>query len=474
MERAARLKTDHRGTRAVQSLIERAPATGSLALWMQHRDVDELALGAPIATDGQTVRYAPAFAELVLPAQVGWVAHQILHVAFLHVPRRERLRHLLGDVDDVLYNACADALVNSTLSHLPWLQLPTGAMHVEKLVQRVLHRDMSVDAALLHYDVERLYREIDDRAARGGRSSRRGGTARNDPQSGRGANTRGGTGAESERQTSADAGDGGGQQERGEGAVRADGPRSSTVRAMQAGSQRDLLAGDDMQRPEDGAQQIRDWSERLTRGHASDGQFSILRSLGADVPRSRVPWQQVLRSRLSRALVREPEVSWSRPARSWLANQGRDRSGRRLPFEPGTVSARQVPRLGIVLDVSGSIDQPLLARLGAQLNAIARRTRAHCTVIVGDDQVRHVVTHNPDGSGTVSAVDLTAFEISGGGGTNFVPLLNEAARHQPDYVVVLTDLDGPAGERPMFPVLWAVPAASALLPVPFGTRLIIE
>ena len=60
----------HRGTRAIQHLVEFAPSTGSLALWVHHRDVADTA--APlVATDGHTLFYGPGFADLPLPRQAG-------------------------------------------------------------------------------------------------------------------------------------------------------------------------------------------------------------------------------------------------------------------------------------------------------------------------------------------------------------------------------------------------------------------
>ncbi|MFY7855528.1 MAG: DUF2201 family putative metallopeptidase, partial [Rubrivivax sp.] len=114
----------HRGLDAVTHLLEHAPGTGGLALWMAHRDLDDdpdrgVAL---VQTDGRTLFYAPAFEDLPLPRQVGWVAHVMLHVALRHVARREALRALRGGVDDTLFNLCADAVVNSTLAHVDWLE----------------------------------------------------------------------------------------------------------------------------------------------------------------------------------------------------------------------------------------------------------------------------------------------------------------------------------------------------------------
>jgi predicted metal-dependent peptidase len=64
--------------------------------------------------------------------------------------------------------------------------------------------------------------------------------------------------------------------------------------------------------------------------------------------------------------------------------------------------------------------------------------------------------------------------FAGGGDTDFTPLLAEAARHRPDLIVVLTDLDGPARQRPACPVLWAVPEANRDAVAPFGRVIVLE
>jgi hypothetical protein len=44
-----------------------------------------------------------------------------------------------------------------------------------------------------------------------------------------------------------------------------------------------------------------------------------------------------------------------------------------------------------------------------------------------------------------------------GGGTAFAAVIEEAGRLDPSALVILTDLEGPAGPAPAFPVIWAVP-----------------
>src|SRR4051812_21784064 len=144
-------------------MVEHAPSTGSLALWIRHQDLPT-GVEAPLAaTDGTTIYYSAGFEALPFPEQVGLVAHEVLHVALRHAQRFIDLQRLLGDVDLQLYTICADAIVNSTLGHLNWLRLPASGVHLEQLLASCLDVKQDAEAALLRWDVEQLYRAIDDR-----------------------------------------------------------------------------------------------------------------------------------------------------------------------------------------------------------------------------------------------------------------------------------------------------------------------
>ena len=419
----------HRGTRAIERMVEFAPGTGGLALWMGHRDLDAGDPDAPAAlllTDGTTLLYRPAFADLGLDEQTGRVAHAVLHVALRHVQRLAALQARTGDADPELFNTCADAIVNSALGHLGWLSLPPGAIRLEQLLLEVLAVAPDPVRALLEWDVERLYRAIDDRRPAGGRDA-----------SNRGSNR--------------------------------DGPRAARVRALGAGTPPDLLPQAVAQEaPEEQVAAAREWAERMLRAHAGDGEHSMLRALLADLHRPRTPWEQVLRTRLARSLATRPEPSWSRPSRSWIANQGRGGPNRRMPWEPGLTGTRRVPRLAVIVDVSGSVDDALMARFAREVEAITRRTESGLVLIVGDDRVRRVERFAPGRS------TLREVTFHGGGGTDFTPLLEEATAHDPDIAVVLTDLQGPARHRPRCPVLWAVPREHAAAVAPFGRTVVLD
>ncbi|MBK1646399.1 hypothetical protein CKO25_17455 [Thiocapsa imhoffii] len=454
----------HRGTRAIQRMVEFAPSTGGLALWVKHQDLPAEINPGLIATDGATIFYAADFERLPIAAQTGLVAHEVLHIALRHPQRYLELRQLLGDVDLELFNVCADAIVNSTLSHLSWLQLPLSAVHLEQLLLSTLGITQGVEQALLEWDVERLYRAIDDRQP--ATSSQRE-SSRRRREGGRGDRRPGEDGQRDETPSDTSR----------HTQTREDGPMSARVRAMGAETPVDLFPQpDESAHPELEAEQAREWSERILRAHAGDGVHSMLRTLIADRPRVRTPWEQSLRTLLARGLSLQPDLSWSRPSRSYLANQGRIGGRRpgtverrvRMPWEPGISAAKAVPRLVVIVDVSGSIEDPLMERFASEIEAITRRLEAALVLVIGDRQVQRVAHFEPGRS------DLRKIAFEGGGGTDFTPLLEEADRHGPDIGVVLTDLDGPTRFRPHWPVIWAVPEGIDSPTQPFGRKLLLH
>ncbi len=448
----ARMPNDHRGTRAIQRMVEFAPSTGGLALWVKHHDHPPTSDAPAVTTDGNTLFYGPSFEALPLPEQIGLVAHEVLHIALRHPHRYLELKQLLGDVDLKLYNICADAIVNSSLSHLSWLRLPRGAILLEDLLWTTLGTKMDAQTALLQWDVERLYRTMDDRE--------------DNTQSGKSDKKRQQSGGSEQSESGSDKNEQVSASKQIED--RKNGPKSSRAKKMGADILMDLVPTPDPNAPPEAeAQQALLWSERVQRSHASDGLHSMLRALLADLPKVRTPWEQVLRTQLARSLSKKVDISWSRPARSYIANQGRC-GDRHMPFEPGFSLAKPTPRLVVIVDVSGSVDDKLLDRFALQIEAITRRQEASLVLIIGDDRVRKVARYEPGVS------NLREIAFMGRGDTDFTPLLMEAEKHRPDITVVLTDLDGPARYRPRWPVIWAVPEADEAAVAPFGRKVVLS
>lgn len=147
-----------------------------------------------------------------------------------------------------------------------------------------------------------------------------------------------------------------------------------------------------------------------------------------------------------RAMLRQFIVEMARDDYSWM------RSNRRFAAHglhlPGLYS-EQMGEIAVVVDTSGSIDQVTLSAFAAEIDAIRAQARPSKTyVIYCDADVQHVDEFTP--------TDEFKIEAHGGGGTDFRPPFTwlEERSITPRCLVYLTDMLGPFGDEPSYPVMW--------------------
>lgn len=180
-----------------------------------------------------------------------------------------------------------------------------------------------------------------------------------------------------------------------------------------------------------------------------------LAKIVGEATKSRVDWKSVLR----RFLTERAKVDWSyaRPKRRFLADD------MYLPSLAGEAMGSIV----VAVDCSGSVfDDATLAEFAGELNAIVSDVKPKSTkVIYFDSQVLKTVEYAQGEEIKLSAI--------GDGGTDFAPIWEaiEASQDIPAACIVLTDLYGPHGASPEFPVLWASNGAQS---APFGEVLSIK
>lgn len=402
------------GEVALAKLLEDMPAFAGLALWLRH--VERPGLETLAATDGINVFYGPGFAKLSLKEQMTVMAHEVLHAALQHPLRGARFhKWSTTPVDHSLLNIAADALVNEALSALRWVSFPDGGVRLAALMKtaqanflrsgRMPAEGGIFEKPASHWSMESLYLFLADSRSPAGKPFQQGGLdlmfAENPDQAETGV---GGNDA-------ADRGPAEGVNER----------------------------------------RTQEWNKRLSRLAIGRKGADILRALQGDLPRSTTPWDVLMRRLVMHALQPNNEPTWLRPSRRGL-------------LEPGLRKTKPAPRLAVCVDTSGSIDESILRRFGAEMRAIAGQTGAEMTVIVCDAAVTEV--HKP----RQGADPLIGVKMRGGGGTDFRPAFARAAQDKPDALVFLTDLMGTFPERPVsWPVFWAVPVASNTDPTaPFG------
>lgn len=165
-----------------------------------------------------------------------------------------------------------------------------------------------------------------------------------------------------------------------------------------------------------------------------------------------VDWRAYLRLFIERTA--RNNYAWLPPNRRYLAY------GLCLPG----LHSRELDRVVVAVDTSGSIDDRTLSGFVAEVSSILEEYDTEIEVVYCDNQVR--------GSLRVSRQDLPLrLEPSGGGGTDFRPVFAWVAQEglTPSCLVYLTDLECRRFPEPApdYPVLWVQWGEAEYAP-PFG------
>jgi len=401
---------------ALRGLSETDPAMAALALWCDHRDAD---LTGMAETTGTTILYGPAFEGLPRHEQTGLAAHHILHAALRHSARMALMQARMGEgFQPDLYAIATDAIVNEAVLAAGHA-LPRPAMRLTELLAAIGHPAPAAEALAL-WDADRLYLSL----LSGGRKGRS---------------------AEAARAMAAASAT----------------PAADLHPVPDAGTEGD-------------ARTAADWRAHVSRameaGRLAGRGIGMVGHRMADLPHSATPWERVLRGLLSRATLPDAAPSHRRPARTWIASEAHARTtGAPTPaFQPGTARTKAVPRIAVALDTSSSIDDTRLAMFMAEVAGIARRTTAEVHLLPFDEAAGTALRLDP----ATWASQIATLNLARGGGTAFAPVIARAVTLGASILVLLTDLDGDPGPAPRgLPVIWAVPAALAPSPPPFGQML---
>lgn len=202
------------------------------------------------------------------------------------------------------------------------------------------------------------------------------------------------------------------------------------------------------------------WRERLKRASAGSQPGSILREVLKDLPTTKTPWQKHFREFLIANVMPTTTADWARPSRRLLASKGRLGY-----YEPGVQRELGVRKAGIVIDTSGSIDEELLNLFIMETNTIMEQTGCHVVLISADHVVQSV--------DYFTEKITSKYKCKGGGGTSFVPALEELKKHEVDCCVYLTDMCGEFPPKaPGYPVMWAT--MNPEMKAPFGKMVEVE
>lgn len=436
---ASRMRPD------LEAAIEYLPGLAGLALWCRFADTEDADTIA--YTDGSTI-YAGAGYEKFEEKERRFIClHEILHIALCHPQRFAELERCDAvGFNPQLLNIAADAIINVSLENLTGLNTPADAWTLSGIwqcLEKAEGANKPPDAVVKSIPI---YYSFNSTA-----------------QTRKIANLTRAEFVQASRWSC----------EELYYFLKSHCQSQTELYAILAESDgRDPLAGD--LRPQgrgaskpnespvfagDSNQEKRTWQQRLSllRGSVPE----LFDRLIKELPRVETPWEQIFRSIVQTAFQEATHKNYSRPNRRWLALEGdyKSQAGVNLPFAPDTIKKRGT-RLAVALDTSGSIDEGLLGRFTSEIAAMCHFNQRNLVLLIGDAAVHQITEIDWRDAGC----ELSRIKYTGGGGTDFRPLIEAAAEYEPDALVYLTDLYGETGAAPGFPVIWATHGAAGSAP----------
>lgn len=375
-----------------------------------------------MATDGKHLYYNPVFVDgLSMNQLMGVIAHEVFHVANLHHTRRKGR-------DPKEWNVAADLAANPILVK-EGFELPVGAL---------------LDPAYDGKSAEEIYR-LREQQKQEQEQEPQSGEDQSEEQSG-----------DEEQETGA------GAQGDEEGDDEGEGSGEEGTPGGDPGGCGEILdaANDDGSAPSpaelseiEADEQVKVAQAHNLAKQAGQGSTDQDRMLG-ELKQAQQDWKEELRRFI---LQRDKsDATWNRPNRRFVSQ------GLCLP----SLQADAMGEMVVAIDLSGSVSG-WISEFCAELKAIKEETRpTKLTVIYFADGVTGVDEFTAD-------EDLIV-KPRGGGGTDFRPVFKYLEDHDvnPDCVLVLTDLYGPAPtEAPMYPVLWC---STTQEKEPWGERITLR
>ena len=425
--------------KARADLVLEHPFFATLALRLELRE-DHACVSA--WSDGVVLGYNPAYiASQSLDAVKGMQCHEVLHLACGHHTRR-------GHRDPGLWNRACDLAINPILL-AAGITLPRGYL------DDPAHHGKSADTIYeqLVADLEKSRGGAENGADQDAAPDEDMDAASGGAPSLGGRDRVGASGGTDDQRSGFRQASGGGGQSAGPG-DNADPGMSGEVRD----APRQALDSDGDQTGPDQDDQWRMALTQAARVASEAGNMPAdLERLISSLLAPRLGWRDLLRRFL--AETARNDFSWVRPNRRHI------HAGLYLPG----LDSPELATIAVAVDVSGSVDQPLLDAFAAEVSAVLEDFDARLELLTCDVALTS--------RRTLTRQDLPlSLRTTGGGGTDFRPPFQNLEQDgvYPACLVYFTDLQcARYPEEPLFPVLWITPDKPERQP-PFGEVVVME
>jgi len=370
------------------------------------------------ATDGRKIYFNPSVLNAMPIEQVeGLLCHEVLHVLMLHPIRMKGMDHDLA-------NQAGDYVINGMIRRAG-MKLPEGGLYDEKLSAA----DMSIEK--VYHILKKQEQEQKNPSGRGtpqkgGKSENAQKTPGNEPQSNEEQKDDEGAGGEGENEATDKAeGENPEPWETGEFIE----PKNEEGRSLSEAEISQLEA--DTKITMTNAEQAAKQAGKMPLGMDRTIQDVLVKK--RDI-------EDILRDFVQKSLF--GDYTYERPNRRHLYHD---------IYMP-TIRGRELPKVLMIMDTSGSINQNQVDYFNAKLNSILQEYRTIIHVVYVDTRAHDGGEFYPEDL----PVKLTA---KGGGGTDYRPGFIFSEDHEIDPAICIYLTDGYCDtfpDEPEFPVLWAL------------------
>jgi predicted metal-dependent peptidase len=359
----------------IAALVHREPLIGIFLKRTWIYESNEYPM--PSWTDGLRIYVnPPIFLNFSKPERASILAHEVLHIFELHIPRSKSL-----GVPRAIANIAADAKVNQHLSESN-MQIPRNAVTL-RTVSSMTGVGESELAKMSFEEIARLL-------ARNVCSGRQGGS---------------GAGCDGSNCSSCTGGDGAGDL--------VETSRCSRGNVLNEGDAGDENAGSDEIANRAAKKAVETYTVAKTAGTVPGWAERIV----GEILKPKVDWRRLLRAALERGLGKKVRRSWMRPSR-----KGEPFPGKEL---------LNVSTVVVAVDTSGSIGVEELRRFISEVYGICRES-ARVVVIPWDSTAYDPIVISRAG-------DVRRIKLRGGGGTCFCPVVRALENMSYSQLVILSD-----------------------------------
>jgi predicted metal-dependent peptidase len=450
--------------------------TGILTLIPQ----EQTGLNTLAVTENGIMLWDPSFVDSLPQEQLAAVViHEWLHIMYKHAPRQKAI-----GADHELWNIAADCAINDSIGALPLPpdcvtpqteKMPSG-LTAEAYYRELIKRKEQEQQKKQQNNAPQQNAQNNNNSGQSEQKQSGGNSENNNNQNGQSQSSKQQSGQQSQSQQSGQSGtQQSGQSQSGQPSQDGQGGENAASKDHAkkhkcggcAGNphaiEKDIISKEQGRTQTEMTRAVKQVAEAI-RKEASKGIGNIGAGLAVWADQVLAPPRVNWRARLTQ-LVRDSIAHKAGAVTHRYTKPSRRQAGLGYGAGRATLPAliSPIPRIAVAVDTSGSMGTDEINKAMAEINGILKAIGAPVDFVSFDTVAGKVAK--------INNVSEARKNLTGGGGTDFRPVLTQLGKAKPRYdaVIVVTDGGGYAPQlAPSFKVIWALVGRYKTTPIANG------